>query len=388
MKNPPTRERDPLFYKIMTSEADNAATIFLYGYIGEEWSWDDTKGWTMTGATDIEFVKELNALAERYATIHVRINSPGGDIMHGNAIQTAIRGCKAEVHTWVDGIAASMAADIWLCGHRRHMARNGLVMIHQAWSFCMGHEQDMRDCADALAKMTGAIIIATAASTGISEDEIRARYYADYKDHWLNYADALADGLITDPEEDYQVADNPQALANMTWKQLVTHFEKQSDPEAPGLMARIGAAYRKTVQRLANVGSKSITSQPDATMTADELKKSLADGTLKLEDVQAIVAELAPATTDDGATPATPAEPEEPQYVKDLRAQMATLQGDLAKLAAAPGAAKSIPGAPDKDLPTPDAEPTVFKALDDFNTAAAAAAKENDTLRFQAGVRQ
>lgn len=393
------------FYKILASEGDGEATIMLYDYIGEYYAWDPEKGYTQEGITDLDFVQELNRLAEKYPVIHLRINSPGGDMYQGNAIMTAIAGCKAEVHTWNDGVAASLAADIWLCGARRHMAKNALLMIHPAWNICIGHAQDMRDCAGVLDKFSDSAIIATSASTGIPEDEMRARYYADYKDHWLTYNDAVADGLVNETGE-YDAAQQPEALQKMTYKQLLDHFQKSQHPDAPGLMDRVRVLWEKTIASFSN--HKSAT--PDASakagqnthidMKLEDFKKSLADGTLKPEEVQAVLA--ASATPPPAEPPATPADSDaatdaaQKQVADDLvalktqyaalEAQMKKLEDAIAALGPQPGATKSAPGKPAGDPPIGESD-DANKALADFNKTVAEAAGQyqNPFKRAHAG---
>lgn len=376
------------FWKLLTEEGSEEATIMLYGFIGEEYTFDEeSERWTMSGVTDLAFVKELNRLAEKYKVIHLRINSPGGSTFHGAAIMTAIQACTAEVHTWNDGIAASMAADIWMCGHRRHMAKNALMMIHAAWDYCVGHAQDMRDCAEFLDKTNTAAITAVAASTGKSEEEIRKAWYDDYKDHWLTYPEATASGLVTETGDEYHAAD-PEKLNRMTYKQLLEHFEKKNHPEAPGLMKRIGDAFMQAVRkRGGNKSTHTVINNTD--MTQEEFKKSIADGTLDIAAVKSILAEAE--QSNQPATPATPpAEPAENAALQALRAdndalkqQLTALDTRIAELAKTPGAAKAAPGMPDGDpagvqvngIAVPD-------ALKAFNESMAAAAAEHDTPRF------
>src|SRR4051812_6566576 len=72
------------------------ATLYVYDAIG---------GWFGLPAAD--FVKELNGITA--GTIHLRINSPGGDVFEARAMATAIRQHKSNVIAHVDGVAASAA---------------------------------------------------------------------------------------------------------------------------------------------------------------------------------------------------------------------------------------------------------------------------------------
>jgi len=351
------------FYKILTDEGADEATMLLYGYIGESYSWDSEK-WKMDGVTDVAFVQEFNRLAAKYQRIHLRLNSYGGDFLHGNAIMTAIANSTAEVHTWNDGIAASMAADIWLCGHVRHMAKNAMLMIHPTWSLCAGNAKDMRECADLLDKLSDAAIIATAASTGVSEEEMRRRYYADYADHWLTYADAVNDALVSDTDDEYEAAAPTAAksLHTMTYKELVEHFEKNTDttPEAPGLLARLRSLWEKNIEKIAGRATVAPPVPPShaktttTDMTLEEFRTSLADNTLDLAAVKAHIAEV------EGASAADPEPDPEPEPPADaletvqaeitaLKMELKAAKALLEEYGAKPGAGKSTPGMPGKD---------------------------------------
>lgn len=385
------------FYKVLTSEGSNEATIMLYDYIGEYYEYDTEKGWEMGGITDIGFVQELDRLAEKHPVIHLRINSPGGDFFHGNAIMTAIQSCKAEIHTWNDGMAASMAADIWMCGKRRHMAKNALLMIHPAWSICMGNAQAMRECADVTDKVTEAAIIATAASTGISEDDMRSRYYSDYKDHWLTYNDAVKDGLCNETGEEYDAAELTGGVEKMTYKQLLDHFQKSQHPEAPGLMDRLKTIWETTIAKFSNKSAlpaeaSAKAGQTTYDMTLDELKKSLKEGALKAADVQAYLDELnqeaAPPAADDDSEAAIA------ELRKDLDAalsananlatQMKAVEEKLEAYGKLPGASKSAPGLPDGDPPIGEGD-NPENALASFNKTVAESAKTHGNPFKRAG---
>lgn len=376
---PNTNARVAPFYKILATEAGQEATILLYSYIGETMEWDDESGWQMGGVTDIAFVQELNRLAENHPVINIRINSPGGDFFHGNAIMTAIQNCKVEVHTWNDGICASMAADIWMCGKRRHMAKNALLMIHAAWNICWGNAKDMRACADTLDKINEAAIIATSASVGITEDEMRSRYYADYADHWLTYSDAQTDGLVNETGA-YEAALVPAGAEKMSYKALVEHFEKSEHPDAPTVLDRLKGLWEKHILGITKHHTTNKTS-PD--MNLEELKKSLADGTLKLEDVEAHVATLK--TPQEPPTQATAGD-DLAAAVKSLTSDLATLKTQLteadkkiAEYGGKPGASKASPNLTETDPPV---EPQAPDALQDFNKKMADIAADNGSPVF------
>lgn len=68
--------------------------------------------------------------------IKLYINSPGGDVYSGLAIYDTMQMIKSPVHTYVMGLAASMASLLLMAGEKghRYALPNSKVMIHQPLS--------------------------------------------------------------------------------------------------------------------------------------------------------------------------------------------------------------------------------------------------------------
>jgi ATP-dependent protease ClpP protease subunit len=205
---------DGEFFRVLTDEDSNSAEIYLYGVIGQDFWWDEELD--KESLTDLKVVREFKRLEKKFPRINVRINSVGGDVMHGDAIISAIRNSPAEIHTYVDGVAASMGADIWVNGQVRHMGINSKLMIHSTWTIAVGNARDLRKAADVLDKYDEAAKQTFAAATGMSVDEVNERFY-DPDDHWLTANDAKELGLIDE-------------IDNVTAEQEV-ETEGVSDPE-------------------------------------------------------------------------------------------------------------------------------------------------------------
>lgn len=389
------------YYDILTSEGSNEATILLYGYIGEQYGWDDEKGWHQTGITDIDFVEELAALAAKYAVIHIRINSPGGEIFHGSAIVNAIRECPAEIHTWIDGVAASMAGVIWLAGKKRHMAKNGMLMIHSGSALCWGNAADMREIADTLDQFDSTLIISVADSTGMSEEDLKAKYF-DYKDHWLTWNDVNAEGWITAAGEYTAATPMPKDIQNMSYRALVEFFNEKKHPEAPGLLQKLRAAWDNTIAAVTG-GNTHSPSQSIQDMNLEDFKKSVGDGTLSLDDVKAHLATLSAAASAkaDEPAPAQTAETEptvpvapspDPAItatIEALKAQNATMLQQIQQLTETvaaygqqPGAGKSTPAPPADGLPDPGSNGEAKALYAKMNADLIAAAARNEPANF------
>ncbi len=96
------------------------ATIRLYGAIGEKIDGD-------------LFAQELASLDNQYDLIRLRINSPGGDVTQGLSIVGAMLSMQTPIHVHVDGVAASMAAVIAVCGDKLYMYDFARLMIHDPY---------------------------------------------------------------------------------------------------------------------------------------------------------------------------------------------------------------------------------------------------------------
>ena len=85
----------------------------------------------MGGISGQQFADEIQMLNDfGVKEIHININSPGGSIIEGFSIFSAIMNSEAEVHTHIVGIAASMAGVIAMAGVKITMVDFGKLMIH------------------------------------------------------------------------------------------------------------------------------------------------------------------------------------------------------------------------------------------------------------------
>lgn len=321
--------------KIITFEGEDSADMLIYGYIGELWwySYDlEEEKYIDDEVTDVKFLRALRKLEAKYNRINIRINSPGGDMKHGNAIINAIRNSKAEIHTYNDGLAASMAADIWMAAPHRHMATNALLMIHAASSFTWGTAKDFRRDADVLDKWSETCIGVTADATGKSKDEIKTAYYADYEDHWLTYDEAVAAGMVNANDE-YEAADPPQNVKKLSHTDLIKLYVEMNsdslseiepepaDPGFPSLSNKINELMKKTDF------TKALESGEMSPQEAFEALKAHVDGQKATPEPAKTAATAPPAKIE----PTTTAKKEETTEEEDEDA-MAKLEKRIGKL--------------------------------------------------------
>ena len=100
-----------------------------------------------------DVVEQLLELDGQYARLQVRVNSVGGEVYPGIAIFNALRQCKSEVTIYVDGIAASIAGVIALCGRRVEMSQYARLMLHSVSGGCYGNRNDLLQMAADIEKL-------------------------------------------------------------------------------------------------------------------------------------------------------------------------------------------------------------------------------------------
>lgn len=162
------------------------ACLLLYGEISDE------GGEGKIASRDI--VNELMHL-DGYENLNIRINSIGGDVYPGIAIFNAIRQCKSNVTIYIDGIAASIAGVIALCGKRVEMSRYARMMLHNVSGGCYGNKQDLRDMISTIESLEDTIAEIVGERCDKDKEEVKNTYF-DGTDHWLKAEEALQLGLI------------------------------------------------------------------------------------------------------------------------------------------------------------------------------------------------
>lgn len=173
----PPQGRDP-WYTINNNAGTGTAAIYVYGEIGY---------W---GVTASDFVAELSRL--NVASIDLHISSPGGEIFDGMAIFEALRSHSAQVTTYVDSLAASIASVIAMAGDRIVIAPYGEMMIHDGSGYCVGNAADMTEMAELLDRQSNKIASVYADRAGGTLEDWRARMEAET---WFSAAEAVAAGL-------------------------------------------------------------------------------------------------------------------------------------------------------------------------------------------------
>lgn len=180
---------------------DSVLNIYVYGDIVTD------RHWLFGSPDDVvtrEFIKDLNnhPNAER---INVYINSGGGEVFAAVAMAQQLKKHKAEVHTYVEGIAASAATIIAMAGDVRHMTVSGLYMIHLPSSSVQGNKHSFAKGIEVLEKVEDIIRLTYKDKSNLSDEELTQMI-----DHetWLTAEEAYKYGFIDEIDEDPDQIDN------------------------------------------------------------------------------------------------------------------------------------------------------------------------------------
>lgn len=161
------------------AQVNNEAELFIYGPIGRE---DNNPA---------DFIAQLKAV--NADTLHIHINSPGGDMFAGHAIYGMIKNFKGKKITHIDGLAASAASIIAMAGDEIVMPKNTLLMIHNASTIAYGDSQEFSRVADNLVKMNLTMQAVYADKTKLPPEQITAMMD---KETWLTATEAKELGFI------------------------------------------------------------------------------------------------------------------------------------------------------------------------------------------------
>ena len=147
-------------------ETPGDGVLDIEGPIAEESWWGDE-------CSSREFVKALKDVGN--VTVH--INSPGGDVMAGAEIYSALRehslNGRGRVTVIVTALAASAASVVAMAGDEILISPVAYMMIHNPWSMAVGDAKEMRKTAKTLDEITEGLITAYQQRTGKSRDQLK-----------------------------------------------------------------------------------------------------------------------------------------------------------------------------------------------------------------------
>jgi ATP-dependent Clp protease protease subunit len=243
------------------------ATVYLYDAIDAYY-----------GVNAESFVKDFNAITA--STIHLRINSPGGDVFDGRAIATAIAQHPSNVIAHVDGLAASAASYVAIAADSVEMAPGAFMMIHKAWTLAFGNADDLLSTAALLEKIDGSLVADYAKKTGQSASQIEQWMSAET---WFTADEALENGFADSiaKEDDPECVDNawdlsifanaPKPKAKKSTDTIIINVE--CDPALPiAALGKIETAAKSALAAVESLGvaTKKIADDAAAICAANE----------------------------------------------------------------------------------------------------------------------
>lgn len=183
------------------------AEIIIYDEIGESF-WGD-------GISAKKFTEELNAIPDSVNLIELRINSPGGSVFEGYTIYNRLKQHKAEVHAYIDGMAASIASLIMLSADKIFMGEAAQIMIHKPLAGVWGNSKDLEAMIERLDSIENQLIKAYRNKTGIDYFELETMLE---KETWFQPEEALNFGFI---DEIVNLSEQVQFAASASMESLL-----------------------------------------------------------------------------------------------------------------------------------------------------------------------
>ena len=172
----------------------------------------------------------ITALAgQQDKTVHLHINSPGGDVFEARAMSAAVVAHPGKVVAHIDGICASAATYLALACSEVRMTDGGLFMVHNSWTFAYGNKTELRTTADLLDKIDGTIIADYARKTGASNEQVVAWMDATT---WFTAQEALDAKFIDAIDPNTKQSSDTQARWNLAaYPNAPTQQDKPPEPD-------------------------------------------------------------------------------------------------------------------------------------------------------------
>lgn len=171
------REKRPVNLVRNASEA----SLYIYDVIDPYW-----------GVSAVGVIDALAQIGDAQ-TLHVYLNTPGGDVFEGRAIMAAIKRFGGRSVAHIDSLCASAGTSIALACNEVEMSEGAFFMIHNASGAVWGDKAAMRETADLLEKIEGSIIGDYKAKTGKDEQQIVDWMNAET---WFSAAEAIEHGFV------------------------------------------------------------------------------------------------------------------------------------------------------------------------------------------------
>jgi|TARA_B110000967_G_C18899223_1_gene573302 ATP-dependent protease ClpP protease subunit len=138
--------------------------------------------------------------------IYLHLNSEGGDVMTTIQLMRALNESEAKVISSAEGLVASAATMLFLCGDQCEISDHSMFMFHTFSSFSYGKSSEMQAQVK-LEASWGANLVRQIYDGFLTEVEILA--ILDGRDHWME-ADEVLERLKNKKEEVNQAPISPK----------------------------------------------------------------------------------------------------------------------------------------------------------------------------------
>lgn len=221
-------------YVDIVNKEKKEAVMRLYGEIGKQLDAN-------------QFALSLASLDTEVDTIHIHVNSPGGDVVSGLSIIAAMRSMKAFIHVHIDGLAASMAAVIAIAADRISMQDYSKIMIHNPYP--SDKETKMNDkTRKALASMADTLQTILS-RRGCDKEKIGSLMSAET---WFTADEAKAAGLI----DEIIVSQRKDEFKDLSTTELLSRISNEYKPsnnnemDLTKIAAKLGLPATATEQQV------------------------------------------------------------------------------------------------------------------------------------------
>jgi ATP-dependent protease ClpP protease subunit len=190
--------------------------------------------WGMSASTVREYLNSITG------DVKVTLDSPGGSVFEGISIHNAFKEYDKGTVTMVMGsLVASITTYIAMAGDKILAHDNSTFMIHNAWTFTYGDENELRRIADVLAGLSSLIAKKYISKTGKSKELIKQ---AMDKESYYFGNEILDSGFCDEiiSTENQNTKDESLALARESFKACCkTASEKFSNDEFVQAVAKL-----------------------------------------------------------------------------------------------------------------------------------------------------
>lgn len=173
------------WYRIQAKAGADGATdaieVMIYDEIG------------MWGIGAGQFINDFKMVDDGKSPVTLAINSPGGDVFDGFALNGWAQRLGNRLTARIDGLAASAASIIAVGANQVVICEYAMMMIHNPWTCTYGDASDLRKTADMMDKARDSIIAAYQRKAPATDAADLIKMLDD--ETWLTAAEAVALGL-------------------------------------------------------------------------------------------------------------------------------------------------------------------------------------------------